>query len=51
MKSTTPIGDDLIISAGLALSYTDVNKPASGIVPKSVVSPPQPSKSTLQLST
>jgi hypothetical protein len=32
LKSTTPIGDDLIFSAGMALSYTDVNKPASGII-------------------
>ena len=32
LKSTTPIGDDLIFSAGTALSYTDVNKPASGII-------------------
>ena len=32
VKSTTPIGDDLIISAGLALSYTDINKPAAGII-------------------
>ena len=34
LKSTTPIGDDLIFSAGMALSYTDVNKPASGIITK-----------------
>jgi len=32
VKSTTPIGDDIIFSAGVALSYTDVNKLASGII-------------------
>ncbi|MDA0850802.1 MAG: S8 family serine peptidase [Proteobacteria bacterium] len=31
-KSTSLLGDGLILNAGVALSYTDVNKPSSGII-------------------